>query len=254
MPFDPRFAIDVMYPAASSAYLIISVPAPPLPPGYALVGAIEADPGKALAAMALADPRLHHIVDKMLLESSIFGLVAWNDAAKTAIVAFRGTLTMVDWVDDLDAMPVEYLAIPGSGFVHMGFQMVFEHVRHSVGQLFAGGCRGAQRILVTGHSLGGAVAVLAGFEIAKTGAVVPELYTFAGPRASAPDFAGHFDTLIPICYRVVNFMDVVPQVPLPPVYKHVGQEVLVHGGFEPLDVTYAHRLSTYLSGLQKLLP
>jgi hypothetical protein len=47
-------------------------------------------------------------------------------------------------------------------------------------------------------------------------------------------------------------MDMVPQVPVPPVYMHVGTEVLVHGGFRPLDVTYAHHLTTYLAGMQKL--
>jgi hypothetical protein len=50
-------------------------------------------------------------------------------------------------------------------------------------------------------------------------------------------------------------MDAVPQVPVPPLYQHVGtatEEVLVHGGFKPLDITYAHHLTTYLAGLQKL--
>lgn len=253
MAFDPRFVIDVIYPADNSAYMIMTVPAPPLGAGYALVGPIEADPRRAAAAMAAADPKQHRMVSRMLAESSIFGLVAWNEAAKTALVAFRGTVTIWDWIDDLDAIPVDYLAIPGSGHVHMGFQLVYEHVRDSVSRLLAGGCKGARRILVTGHSLGGAVAVLSGFDIGKTAGVVPELYTLAGPRTGAPDFSGNFDKLIPICYRVVNFMDVVPQVPLPPLYKHVGQEVLVHGGFKPLDVTYAHHLTTYLTGLQKLL-
>jgi len=32
----------------------------------------------------------------------------------------------------------------------------------------------------------------------------------------------------------------------------VGQEQEVHGGFKPLDIVYAHRLTTYLAGLQKL--
>ena len=30
------------------------------------------------------------------------------------------------------------------------------------------------------------------------------------------------------------------------------QETLVHGGFKPLDVTYAHHLTTELNGLQEL--
>lgn len=40
MTFDPRFVIDVIYPADNSAYMIMTVPAPPLGAGYALVGAI----------------------------------------------------------------------------------------------------------------------------------------------------------------------------------------------------------------------
>jgi hypothetical protein len=252
MPFDPRFAIDVIYAADNSAYLIMTVPTPPLPSGYALVGVIEADPQQAVA-IVLPDPRQHRIVNGMLSESNVFGLVAWNEAAKTALVAFRGTQTIWDWVDDLEAVPVDYLPVAGSGHVHMGFQLVYEHVRQSVGQLLATGCRGAQRILVTGHSLGGAIAILSGFEIAKTVNVVPEVYTLAGPRTGAPDFAGNFNRATPVSYRVVNFMDVVPQVPLPPLYEHVGQEVPIHGGFKPLDVTYAHHLTTYLVGLQKLV-
>jgi hypothetical protein len=135
----------------------------------------------------------------------------------------------------------------------MGFQLVYEHVRPSVAKLL-GACTGVRRILVTGHSLGAAVAILSGFELAKTTGVPTELYTLAGPRTGAPDFSGAYSGVIPICYRVVNFMDVVPQVPLPPLYKHAGEEVLVRGGFKPLEVAFAHRLTTYLAGLQKLLP
>ena len=253
MPFDPRFMIDVIYPAATSSYLMTTVHAPPLPGGYTLVGAIEADPRAATSVAALTDARLHEIVAGMLSESKVFGLVAWNEAAKTALVAFRGTQSIWDWINDLDAIAIAYMAVAGSGHVHMGFQLVYEHVRQSVAKLLAT-CKGVQRILVTGHSLGAAVAILSGFELAKTTGIATELYTLAGPRTGAPDFSGAYRGVVPICYRVVNFMDVVPQVPLPPLYKHTGEEVLVYGGFKPLEVAYAHRLTTYLAGLQKLLP
>ncbi len=253
MPFDPRFMIDVIYPAATSSYLMMTVHAPPLPAGYTLVGAIEADPRAATTVAALTDAKLHEIAAGMLSESKVFGLVAWNEAAKTALVAFRGTQSIWDWINDLDAIAIAYMAVAGSGHVHMGFQLVYEHVRQSVAKLLAT-CKGVQRILVTGHSLGAAVAILSGFELAKTTGIATELYTLAGPRTGAPDFSDAYRGVVPICYRVVNFMDVVPQVPLPPLYKHTGEEVLVYGGFKPLEVAYAHRLTTYLAGLQKLLP
>ena len=256
MPVDPKFLIDPMYPAAAAAYYIMTNPSPTMPAGFTLVGAIMAQPELAAAFMAKADAAQLRLVHAMLLDSPIFGFVAWNGAASTALVSFRGTQTVEDWLDDVDAIPVPYEPVAGAGLVHMGFQLVYQHIRQSAGQLLTSGCKGAKRILVTGHSLGGALAVLAGVDIARNvpPGIVPELYTFAGPRTgAAADFVPYFNNLIPVCYRVVNFMDVVPQVPLPPLYEHVGQEVPVNGGFKPLDVAYAHALTTYLAGLQKLV-
>ncbi|MBV8553786.1 MAG: lipase family protein [Acidobacteriaceae bacterium] len=254
---DTDFLINTIYPAATAAYLVMNVPTPPLslPSGFQMVGLLKADPQSAAHAMALAHPDQQRIANVVVAESSIFGLVLYNQAASTALIAIRGTKTVWDWIEDMDAVPVSYLADSSAGQVHMGFQLVYEHICRSATDLLENGCKGAQRILVTGHSLGAAVAVLCGFDIVhrmKLG-VIPELHTFAGPRVAAPDFANNFKAAIKTCERVVNFMDVVPQVPVPPLYEQVGQEVAVKGGFKPLDVTYAHHLTTYLSGLQKLI-
>ncbi len=185
MAFDPQFAINVAYPAANSAYLIQTVPNPPLPAGFALAGAIEADPQQAAALMAKTDPKMHVMVNAMLADSNIFGLVAWNATTQTAIVSFRGTVDVHDWIDDLDAVPVDYVPVAGIGLVHMGFQLVYEHVRGNVGGLLQNQCKGVKKILITGHSLGAAVAILSGFDIAKNAVPgsVPDFCTFAGPRA-----------------------------------------------------------------------
>src|SRR3974390_3337104 len=100
MAFDARFEIGVIWPAANAAYTIMSDPNPPLPPGYALVGTILADAQFAAAATtaALAVPSQLRMAQEMLAESNIFGLVAWNDADKTALVAIRGTKTIWEWI------------------------------------------------------------------------------------------------------------------------------------------------------------
>jgi hypothetical protein len=256
MPFDQGFAINVMYPAANAAYLTMSVPVPPLnlPAGYTSAGLITANPQDAAQAMAAATPDQQRLATKVVTESSIFGLVAWNAATSTAIVAIRGTETILEWLADIDAPLIPYLPDPNAGDAHMGFQLVYEHIRKSIATLLTTKCAAAKTIWVTGHSLGGALAILAAYDIlknVKTGPV-PQLYTFAGPRTCAPNLEANFNADIPVCYRIVNFMDIVPQVPLPPLYEHVGSETLVHGGFRPLDPTYAHHLTTYLNGLQKL--
>jgi triacylglycerol lipase len=254
--FDKAFAIDTMYPFANAAYLVMNFPTPvlALPAGFASCGLIQANAQDAAPAMAAADPDHQRLANKVVSESSIFGLVGWNAATSTAIVAIRGTDTIWDWIDDIDAVPVPYIPSPGAGFVHMGFQLVNEHIRRSIATLLKTHCQGAKTIWVTGHSLGGALAILCAYDILKNVNLgpVPQLYTFAGPRTGAPDFVRNFNAAIPVCNRIVNFMDVVPQVPLPPTYDHAGQEILVHGGFRPLDVVYAHHLTTYLAGLQGL--
>lgn len=258
MPLDLQFAINVIYPACSAAYLIQTVPNPLLPAGYTLVQSIEADMQQAASAIAaaIAQNQAVHLkmVHAMLADSNIFGLVAWNATTQTALVAFRGTQTFKDWIDDVDAVPVPCMSVPGAGHVHMGFQLVYEHVRKNTGQILSTKCQGAKQILVTGHSLGGALAVLSALDIAKNSPMkkTPDVYTMAGPRTGAPDFAGTFKAQITTCERVVNFMDVVPQVPLPPLYQHVGEETNVSGGYNVFDPAYAHSLTTYLVGLQKL--
>ena len=203
MAFDKNFAINVMYPLANAAYLAMNVPTPPLalPAGFAVAGLIQANAADAAVAMNAASPDHQRLANIMVAESSIFGLVGWNAATRTAIVAIRGTKTIWDWLADIDAAPIPYLPNLGAGFVHMGFQLVYEHIRASISSLLRTNCPGIQTIWVTGHSLGGALAVLGAFDIFKNASLgpVPQLYTFAGPRTGAPDFATSFNAVIPVC-------------------------------------------------------
>jgi len=155
MAFDKNFAINVMYPLANAAYLVMNTPTPPLalPTGFALSGLIQANALQAGFAMAAADPDHQRLANLMVSESSVFGLLAWNNSTHTAIVAIRGTKTIWDWIADIDAVPIRNLPDPSAGFVHMGFQLVYEHIRVSVADLLKTNCQGAQAIWVTG--LGG---------------------------------------------------------------------------------------------------
>jgi triacylglycerol lipase len=255
MAFDVNFALQVMLPAADAAYKVMQFPGqlPTLPAGYAIVDTILADAGRAAPQMAVAPPAMQAPAATMLAESDIFGYVAWNDALKTALVSIRGTQTPKDWEDNVDALPVVFIPNPAAGLVHMGFQLVYEHIAANVRILLAR-CAGIEQLLVTGHSLGGAVAILAAMDIYYNlgYGITPQMYTFAGPRAGAPNFVASVNRGIPVLYRVVNFGDLVPEVPLPPLYLHAGQEVQVHGGFKAFNPAFAHSLTQYGGGLLQL--
>jgi predicted lipase len=230
-----------MLPAAAAAYTAMDPAATiPLPAGFTLMGRIQAG-GVAT----------HPLAQKVIAESSIFGYVATNAATNTALVAIRGTRTLDEWFSDFDALPSLFMANPKYGFVHDGFNHVYAHIRQSINSYIGGRVDGPacsfSQLLITGHSLGGALTTLAGLDWSFP---VTRLVTIAGPRALTPESLAHFDVQ---STRVVNFLDVVPQVPEPPLYEHAGEQLWVNSG-GPWDPKSRHGLIAYEAGLKKLMP
>jgi triacylglycerol lipase len=256
--FHPDFALCVMLPLAEAAYAVMDKPGvpPQLPTGFKMTGLIQAD--ETLRQAILNLPNQSKVAKAMMDDSGIFGLMGNNPAAKTAFVAFRGTQTFEDWVKDFDALFEPYKYVPNAGMVHMGFQSIYSAVHDSVAAGIGAAVTGCDTLLVTGHSLGGALAVVSAPDLAKSlgPALVPELITFAGPAAGLGDFTHFFDLRIPSCYRVVNFWDVVPRLPpQAPVglYEQPGTHVNIDPGF--MLAVDAHSLEkSYIPGLLKLLP
>ncbi|MFJ6774261.1 lipase family protein [Kitasatospora sp. NPDC091257] len=140
------------------------------------------------------------------------------------VTGFRGTevLKIYDWLTDVDTPPVPGPA--NKGFVHYGFhqalQSVYPQIRDTVQELRSDG----QSVWFTGHSLGGALAMLAGarwyFEEPRR---LPDgVYTFGQPRTCERLLAGaHNAAFRDRCYRFVNNNDIVPRLPPEPAYTHV---------------------------------
>lgn len=138
-------------------------------------------------------------------------LIAADDGSVSALI-FRGTADPRNWITNLSADTVR---APGGGRVHRGFLAAFESVRPQVESWAAeAGCP----LLAAGHSLGGALAVLAATTL-DLGAV----YTFGAPRVGDRPFCGSIRAPL---YRVVNHRDLVPSIPpavAPFVYWHAGE-------------------------------
>lgn len=245
--FDPKFALEVTLPLALAAYAVADCNTVPLPPGYVQTALIKVD----VAAGSRTAER-HPEVTAMAFNALIFGMMGRNAATRTAFVAFRGTVTFDDVITDLGVIPEPYAELAKFGCVHSGFQTVYELVRTSIANNISAVCEGCDRLLVIGHSLGAALAVIAAPDIFfnMRPNIQPDLTTFGGPTAGLGDFANAFGNVIKSCFRVVNFLDLVPYVP-PWPYIHVGNPICVDSGGS-IDPLWRHSLYAYQAGLEKL--
>ena len=82
-------------------------------------------------------------------------------------------------------------------------------------------------LVVTGHSLGAAVATFAALDLKLAHPKTPLLfYAFGSPRPGNQQFSDFVNTLLPQYNRVVHINDVVPHLPLTAMgFNHGGQEI-----------------------------
>lgn len=189
-----------------------------------------------------------------------FGFVLESD--HDVIIAFRGTISTADWVTDMIARQSEFDLVPGSGATHRGFTKIYETMRKQIFEALEN-IPGDKKLYVTGHSLGGALAVLCAFDVASnTKFRQPVLYTYAAPRVGDPAFAAAYNRTIGYSRRIVNEFDIVPLTP-PQTYKPPKSDTLyrylhVRGAytvrFQNMSVSENHSITNYFNKLRELDP
>lgn len=128
------------------------------------------------------------------------------------LIAVRGTASPSDGLRDANAHQVPF--IDGVGKAHEGFYQAYRAVRNFVlrylDQFHVG-----QRIVICGHSLGGAIALLLAEGLRRISDAHYNilLYTYGAPRAADSEFNTGASTLVH--HRIVNHNDPVPSVPAP---------------------------------------
>lgn len=171
-----------------------------------------------------------------------------------AIVAFRGTQTFLlgrDPVTVLDSIAADFLTDaclplvparrPAHGRVHRGFRKALDEIWEPLSELVARLRRDdpARAIWLTGHSLGGALALLAASRLPQ----VQGVYVFGAPHVGDARFR---DTLPVRPVRFVHGNDLVTRVPiialnLPPRLTRKGFVPLLEllGTYRPVGETVA---------------
>lgn len=139
------------------------------------------------------------------------------------VVSFRGTepTNILDWLSDFNYHALDFCKSHGfvpnviRGSVHGGFAAALNVVRNDLLEVVGDLAKPGDRLWITGHSLGAALAVLAAavlkfeanFEIAG-------LYTYGQPRVGDAEFSKALDDALNGRFlRYVNDQDIVPHVP-----------------------------------------
>ncbi|HET9309086.1 MAG TPA: lipase family protein [Candidatus Sulfotelmatobacter sp.] len=198
------------------------------------------------------------------------GLILQAAAAGDVIIAIRGTEGIQEWIHDAEFLLVPCPFLAGAGHTEDGFTEMYLSMTTGVP---AGSPtvvkalpalafpRPVTSLTICGHSLGGALATLLALDVAaNTGFKNPLVYTYASPRTGGPQFAATYNQVVPNTSRIAGRIDLVPKLPLPPLYEHVNTLYDLNSvqlGLPPRilvkpDLICLHILTSYLFLLTRL--
>jgi len=154
------------------------------------------------------------------VQCAIIGTLAGAEK-KFSVLVFRGTQGGISsWYFNLNMRLSPW---PSGGKVHKGFKLLlieaWEEIQQNLDLI-------SEPVYYTGHSLGGALAVLAA-SLKRPEAV----YTFGSPRIGNFDFVNSTEEIN--IYRVFTTNDIVVGVPPFPGIRHVGIPYTLSGSKEP---------------------
>lgn len=153
---------------------------------------------------------------------------------QAVVIAFRGTqeTSYQNWAEDLWFKQLD-LNYPGinNALVHKGFYLAYHNT--TVRELVTAAAIGIleQRpdlgVIVTGHSMGGALASFCALDLAVNFDVRDlKVITFGQPRIGNSVFAAAFGILVPNTVRMTHSHDIVPH--LPPYYTLMAERTYHH--------------------------
>lgn len=186
---------------------------------------------RSLEAWCAELSRLAYCTDPQVIAASLervgFSLVDAFDHRGTAgivaegpafsAVVFRGSDDVRAWMTNLDALPEPWR---GGGRSHRGFAAALDTAWPMIGPLVG---RTSRPLVMTGHSLGGALATLAASLRPEA-----ELITFGSPRVGDAAFADTMARRTAESRRYVDNRDVVCRLPSARLgYRHVGTPFLI---------------------------
>jgi predicted lipase len=142
----------------------------------------------------------------------------------TIYVVYRGSTSIADWANNVDVILTDYNKCSKCE-VHKGFykaqQSVIKDVTSWTRTLMAK--FPSYSVVVTGHSLGAAMATLTALDFLSDG-IKNTMYNFGSPRIGNDEFAAYTSTMISSRNRNTHYKDMVPHIPMHERFTHISGE------------------------------
>jgi hypothetical protein len=165
------------------------------------------------------------------------------------VVAFRGTVptSWEDWFRDFSAWPARVVDHPTLGLCHDGFVMGAEAILPLLQPKLSG------PYVLTGHSLGGALAIALGALMTDCGRPPLRLTTFGAPRVGMKMLAAKLALVRGTRYR--HGADPVPEVPSWPYLNDRSWTAIGEANdFDPIGDHAISRYALSLAALPTAIP
>jgi len=160
-------------------------------------------------------------------------------------IVFRGSDSINDIADNFKILMRDF---NNCGKIHGGYYEHYLHVRDAIKPIISQ-FTSLEKIVVTGHSMGGACAVLASLDLTTEFPVEIICVTFGAPPMADRSFVSCHEEKVST-FRVVIPEDWAPKLPMPCMH-HVGHPVILTQNPQPGKVIGSHRMSHYVECIEK---
>lgn len=167
--------------------------------------------------------------------------IGYTPSQSTIYVAFRGSESIQNWLDNLDAVLTSYPLCSGCE-VHKGFYSAEQSsIANVISQVKSLKSKyPSYKVLVTGHSLGAALATLTAMDLLHNGVSPVRLFNYGSPRVGNDEFAAYASSKLTDRNRVTHHKDMVVHCPMHERFTHISGEY-----YQPDDAVHLNACSGY---------
>lgn len=159
-------------------------------------------------------------------ELVIFG---YNNDYHCMFVGFRGSSNIQNWISNIQISQIQPYDNKDIG-VEKGFFTLYDNLKPSILSILSSMTSKykTKQLIITGHSLGGALSTLFAFDLKYNDYDYDIQYviTFGSPRVGNDYFSKYFYSFQLYSKRITHYYDIVPHVPEEYLnYEHVYNEI-----------------------------